>query len=411
MSNLNAPETNDRFVFNAFDPDFIANPLPYMQRGLEESPVVRHEKSLDPLYSIFRFDDVKSSLLNWETFSSEAVDPELDALNLGRATENFILMDPPRHNRLRILANQGFLPRVIKQFLPRAESIAKERIEYVLAKEEFDIVGDFSAQLTIGMITGILGLPVEDWPIIREWTNVMQRSTMASFWLSDWDHERSEGVARVTSEMADYFHDHLVKRKQQPIEGDILSILMTAEVDGERFSDEEIESTAMLLLLAGNETTTNLITNFIRCMVRYPRQYELLQENPQLLANAIEETLRMEPSLRMTVRSLKQDAEFHGVTIPAGNSVALWLMAANRDPRVFERPNDFDIEAKRPKHISFAAGPHFCLGSHLARMEATVAAQTILDHVGEISLIGDPLMSDNGSLNNVLHQKAAFGAR
>ena len=183
---------------------------------------------------------------------------------------------------------------------------------------------------------------------------------------------------------------------------------MTTELDGERFSDEEIESTAMLLLLAGNETTTHLITNFIRCMVRYPSQFELLKKDPNLIDAAIEETLRLEPSLRMTIRSVCKDAEFHGVTIPAGNSVALWFLAANRDPSVFEKPNNFDITTKRPRHLSFAGGPHFCLGAPLARMEARVAANTLLQRVNQIELLGDPQMSDNGNLNNILSLKARF---
>jgi cytochrome P450 len=210
--------------------------------------------------------------------------------------------------------------------------------------------------------------------------------------------------------MAEYFHDYLLQRKKNPQEGDIISVLMTADANGERFTDEEIESTAMLLLLAGNETTTNLITNFVRCMVRYPAQFELLKRQPDLVDAAIEETLRLEPSLRMDARLVTEPVTLHGVDIEPGAQVATWILAANRDPRVFERPNEFDIEREAKRHLSFAIGPHSCLGAPLARMESRIAARAIAKRVKCIELSGDPEMSDNGNLNNVLHQRARLVA-
>lgn len=395
----------------AFDPlerGFINDPMPAMESGLSEYPVVMHEGTLDPVYSLFRYADVQRVLLDWEIFSSEPINWDLDALNLGRATENFILMDPPRHTRLRTLAQQGFSPAQIERFLPRAERIAQDRISYALTQSSFDLVSKLSAQLTTGMITGILGLPLEDWPLIRDWTNVMQRNTMASFWLKEWDEVRAQGVARVTSEMADYFHGHLKRLARQPQEDNILSVLLTTELDGERFTLEEVESTAMLLLLAGNETTTNLITNFVRCMVHYPDQFELLKQRPDLIEAAIEETLRLEPPLRMTIRSVTADVEFHGTAIPAGNSVALWILAANRDPEAYDQPQVFDARLERARHLSFATGPHFCLGARLARMEARVFAQELLKHVKDIELLSDPIRSDNGVSNTIVSLDARF---
>ena len=401
--------TAREFDFNALSPEFVKDPLPYMKKGLEQFPVLDHAPGLEHCYSIFRYADVKEVLLDWRRFSSEP-DPEIEALNLGRATENFILMDPPRHTRLRSLANRGFMPSVIRNFIPRAEQVVTERLDYALGQDEIDLVDDFSAQITVGMITGILGLPIADWPIIRDWTNVIQRNTMSSLWLKEWDDERAGVTARVTGEMADYFHEYLLHRKKHPQEGDIISVLMTADAKGERFTDEEVESTAMLLLLAGNETTTNLITNFIRCMVRYPAQFELLQSQPDLADVAIEETLRLEPSLRMDARLVTEPVTLHGVDIEAGAQVATWILAANRDPRVFERPDEFDMERQMKRHLSFAIGPHSCLGAPLARMESRMAARAIAERVRRIELIGDPTMSDNGNLNNVLHQRARLVA-
>lgn len=399
----------ENFSFNALDPNFVQDPLPFMMHGLADYPIVDHGPGLEHAYSVFRYDDVKKTLLDWQTFSSEP-DPALDPINLGRATENFILMDPPRHTRLRALANRGFTRQIIEKFIPRAEQIVQERLQYLVDNDEIDLVDDFSAQITVGMITGILGLPVEDWPIIREWTNVIQRNTMCSSWLKVWDDERANATARVTNEMADYFHDYLLQRKKHPKEGDVISVLMTRDLKGDRFSDEEIESTAMLLLLAGNETTTNLITNFVRCMVWFPEQFELLKKRPDLIDSAIEETLRLEPSLRMDARLVTKPITVHGVDIEAGATIVTWILAANRDPRVFERPNEFEIERESNRHLAFAAGPHTCIGSRLARMESRIAASAFVKQVKSVELLGEPVMSDNGNLNNVLHQLARVNA-
>ena len=179
IESANSPSPQ-AFGFNALSDAFIKDPLPFMTKGLSEHPIVKHDVTLDPVYSIFRYEDVKRVLLDWETFSSEPINTDLDALNLGRATENFILMNPPRHTRLRGLAQQGFFPKVIKKFLPRAEQIAKERFEYALKVDEFDLVNDVSSQLTIGMITGILGLPADDWSRSRSNARCLAYRTASS---------------------------------------------------------------------------------------------------------------------------------------------------------------------------------------------------------------------------------------
>lgn len=403
--------------FNAlYEDPFIKDPIPKLLQAQEQFPLLRLNPGLTETYHVFGYDDILEILRNPDIFSSNRAllgeeDAAISEANLGVVFNNLISADPPRHTRLRALANRGFLPKIVRQFQPKAEQVVGERMRFALQQEEFDLVEDFSAQITTAMITTVLGLPVEDWPQIREWTNVMALNNGSTTWMRELEEDRVEISNRVACELADYFHDYLIDRKKNPREGDIVSALMTTEVDGERFNDDEIQSTVMLLLLAGNETTTNLITNFVRCMVRFPEQGEKVRRNLELVPNAIEETLRFESSIRYLDRFVKQPVTLHGVELKEGTQLCLWLPAANRDPRIFDCPNDFDIERKPNRHLAFSTGPHLCLGAPLARMESQIAARAIMEQTEAIELIGEPEYAANAAFNNILSQKVRFIAR
>ena len=385
------------------DADFIADPLPVLREAWAESPIVRHE-NLVTTWSIFAYDDVRSIFLDPDVFGSEMPQEQKDA-SLGALLDNLIAVDPPRHTRLRKIANTAFIPPVIAKFEQQARSLVDELTESILDKGEVDIINDFSAQVTVGMITAILGLPQEDWPQIRQWTTDISNNIMVDIWLKERDPEREAVTARVTAELADYFRDYIAERKRQPKEGDLVSLFMTTEVDGERLTDQEIEGTAMLLLLAGNETTTNLIANFFRNMAHFPDQAAKLKENTELVRPAIEETLRYTPSLRGTARRVKQDTVLLGEQLKPGDAVFAWIATANRDEKMFDRPDDFDITRKPNRHIAFAAGPHICLGAPLARLEARLAAEAFAEHIGSVELLGEPDVAPNAIADNILSQQ------
>ena len=390
------------------DSAFIGDPIPALKKAAATSPIVCHEY-LSRTYSVFAYADVKSVFMRPEVFSSELPQEAKDR-SLGKLLDNLITTDPPRHLRLRALANKGFLPGIIRQFRPRALEVVKERTQAVLEMGEFDLVEDFSAQITVGMITAILGLPLEDWPMIRKWTTDIANNTMTDMWLREDEPERYAITERVTNELSQYFDDYMKERRRRPKEGDIVSVLMEAEVEGERLSDEEVESTAMLLLLAGNETTTNLITNFVRCMVWYPDQADLVRAQPELGPQAIEETLRLRPSLRGTARRVKQAAELLGVELEPGDNVFCWICMANRDATVFEHPEQFDVTRKPNRHLAFATGPHSCLGAPLARMEGRIAAEELMCRTRSIELVGEPVIAPNALLDNILSQRVRVQA-
>ena len=205
------------------------------------------------------------------------------------------------------------------------------------------------------MITTILGLPREDWKMIRQWTTDISSNIMADVWLKERDPQREAETKRVAIELSEYFRDYLAERRRQPKEGDLISLFMTTEVDGDRLSDKEVEATAMLLLLAANETTTNLIGNFVRTLARYPDQAAIMRADPALAKPGLEETLRMTPSLRGTTRRVRKPVEMYGHTLEPGDAAFVWITTANRDPGVYDRPDEFDVHRKPNRHIAFAA--------------------------------------------------------
>lgn len=390
------------------DTEFIRNPLPALREAASASPIICHE-NLGRTYSVFSYDNVKEIFQNPDIFGSE-VPREAKDKALGKLLDTLIAIDPPRHTRLRHLANRGFLPGVIKQFEAQAEEVVRERVDAILEMGEFDLVEDFSARITVGMITAILGLPLEDWPMIRKWTTDIANNSMSDLWLKEDEPRRYALTRRVTQELSDYFDEYLKERRRRPKQGDIVSALMEAEIEGDRLRDDEIEATAMLLLLAGNETTTNLITNFVRCMVWNEEQADRVRAAPELARDAIEETLRLRPSLRGTARRVRSETDFLGVKLLPGDSVFGWICMANRDPELFERPDEFDLARKPNRHMAFAAGPHVCLGAPLARMEGRIAAAELMARTKSIELLGEPDVAPNAVLDNILSQRARVRA-
>lgn len=384
------------------DEAFTGNPLPTLMRAWAAAPIVRHE-NLATTFSVFALDDVRALFSNPDVFGSE-IPPQAKEMALGRLLDSLIAMDPPRHTRLRALANRGFLPGVIRRYLPRTEAVVRERVDDILQRRDVDIVEDFSARITISTISAILGLPAEDWPVIRRWTTDIINNTMVDLWLREEDPARLAITRRVTNELAEYFAGHIRERMRRPLQNDIISDLVQADVDGDRLTQEEIESTAMLLLLAGNETTTNLITNFVRCMAWFPDQARLVRGQPELVPLAIEETLRFRPSLRGTNRRVRRPASLHGMELQPNDNVFGWIITANRDPAHFPRADTFDATRQPNRHLSFAAGPHVCLGAPLARMEARVAIEQLMARTADIELTGGAVIGPNGILDNVLSQ-------
>ena len=399
------PSDLDPFENEAFRQD----PYPMLAEVMAETPVVRSDHALSRPINIFGYDDVRYAFEEWTSYSSQTSrtdDPE--RMTVGTIEDTFITMDPPRHTSLRRLAQKGFLPSVIASFGPRAEEIARTCVDDALESGELCLVNDFAVPMTVGMITTVLGLPIEDLPAIRAWTVEIFDNYLAQHFLRDVDPDRMATVERITGELTDYFRDYIAERKRSPMEGDIVSQLMTAEIDGVGFTDDEILSTSMLLLTAGNDSTTSLLSNYVINMARFPDQAEIVRQDLSLVPRSIEESVRFLPSFLAQDRVAAKDMTLHGVDIEEGDCVVLWLATANRDPNVFDNPNAFDAERRPNRHLGFGAGIHMCIGAPLARMEAKALANELMSRVGEIELVGDPQLPESTIMTGPTAQTVRF---
>ncbi|MGB5837764.1 MAG: cytochrome P450, partial [Albidovulum sp.] len=282
------------------------------------------------------------------------------------------------------------------------------QLDAVVGAGKFDLVEDFAAPITIGMITTILGLPTEDMPKIREWSQVLGDNSGALTWMREVDPIMAKRGRDTGSAMSAYFADYINDRAQNPRDGDLISAFLTVEVDGERLTREEVLSMAMLLLLAGNETTTFLIVNAVRMMVAYPNQTAQLRNDPERIPGFIEEVLRLHASIRNVDRFATKDVVLDGVAIPAGGQIVVWLASANRDPVEFDAPEQFDLARTPNRHFSFGQGIHHCLGAPLSRLEAELTLRSLVARTRDVRLIGNATLGRNASFSGVTRQMAAF---
>lgn len=397
---------------------FRENPWPILARVRSTTPVAHMAPGLVESWSVLRHDDAQRVLLDPETFSSDRSliggDEGMAESNLGFLFNNMISAGGDRHRRLRMIGNRVFMPKFIESFRPAVEAVVEERMAMALAGGIFDLVEDFAAPITVAMICAILGIPRDEMEQIRRWTAVLGDNSGALTWLPALDPELVEQGRRTGLEMTEYFQRYLAERRRTPCEGDLISAFMQVEVEGERLTDGEILSMAMLLLLAGNETTTNLITNFVRLLDAHPLAAADLRAHPDLTPPAVEEVLRMRNSIRNVDRFATRDTEIRGVKIPRGGLVVVWLASANRDPEVFADPDHFDPRRfetpGKARHLAFGYGPHMCLGAPLARMETQAAARAILTRTRAVELIGPATLGRNANFDNVTCQKVRFVA-
>ena len=403
------------------DPDFNAMtsatfrqaPWPVLARLREAQGVVRIAPGATPSWHVLRYDDARAVLLDPDRFSSDRSLQGGGALadsNLAFLFNNMISASGDKHRRLRMIGNRVFMPKFVEAFRPVVEAVVSEQMNRALAAGSFDLVEDFAAQITVAMICAVLGLPRADMAVIRKWTAVLGDNSGAATWLPEPDPAMAERGRQTALEMTAYFSDYLAERRKSPREGDLISAFSTIEVEGQRLSDDEVLSMAMLLLLAGNETTTNLITNFTRLLVAHPDQAARLRADPKMTDSAVEETIRLHNSIRNVDRFALADCEIAGQTIPKGGQVVVWLSAANRDPAQFDRPDAFIPDRQPNRHIGFGQGPHMCLGAPLARMETRIAARAILERTATIELIGPAHLGVNANFDNITRQIARFVA-
>jgi len=313
-----------------------------------------------------------------------------------------LMMDPPRHTRLRLLVNKGFTPRMVERLHERVREVTRDIVDDIAKRGECDFVVDVAAELPLQVIAEIMGVPHEDRHQLFTWSNQMIGSEDPEYAVAD------EVAQSAMIDMFGYANELATSKRANPSD-DIISVLLQAEVDGERLSDLEFDLFFELLAIAGNETTRNLISHGMLALIENPDQRELLIADPALLPNAVEEMLRYASPVMYMRRTARSDLEVRGETIKEGDKVALWYIAANHDPEVFPDPHRFDITRDTSAHEAFGGGgPHFCLGSHLAKLEIRVMFEELMARIPRMELAGEVQRLRSNFINGIKHLPVTF---
>lgn len=336
----------------------------------------RHMRASDPvsfstrppfLWSIFRYAEALQVLTQPEIFSSAPRPGSMQP-----ALPSILGMDDPQHRKLRNIVARAFTPRIVEELTPRISSIVNSILDVALAKGEMDVVQELAYPLPVTIIAELLGVPTEDRESFRNWSSTLV-STPAGEIHRPGPSERQQAQQALQS----YFAEQIVEHRRHPRE-DLLTRLIEAEVDGSHLSAEELGAFCQLLLIAGHETTANLIGNALVCFEEQPQAVKELRENPSLTPGAVEEILRCYPSVSGATRVATRPAILGGRQIDAGQTLQIFIASANYDEAQFPDPYRFDIRRDPNSHLGFGHGIHYCLGAPLARLEARIALTLLL---------------------------------
>jgi cytochrome P450 len=353
-----------------------ANPHPVFA-AMRQSAAA-HEIPIGPGvtgWMITRYEDVRRALTDPRLAKSPTtavMPPEMVKPGLSKHMLN---ADPPEHTRLRKLVSMAFTPRRMEEFRPRVQAISDSLIEALSGREVIDLIDDYAFPLPFQVICELIGVPMVDRDDFRAWSNL----------LLDQFAQGSPEAAQAATSMVDYIGDLVARKRAEPDDA-LLSGLIAASDAGDKLDDDELTSLVFLLLVAGHETTVNLIGNAMYLLLGRPDQAKALRENAELIPAAVEEVLRFEsPVKTATLRISVAPVEVGEVTIPPGQLVFISLLSANRDENAFSQPDELDLARREAQHLAFGHGIHFCLGAPLARIEAQIAVESLLRRYPEMT--------------------------
>ncbi len=357
-----------------------ADPYPEYGRLRAESPICL-DNGTGGMWALLRYEDVYGALQDHGTFSSAQTAGQSTEGGAQETNMKLVLLndDPPRHTRFRRLVNKAFTPRRIRELEPWLESVVQELLEDV-GSGEFEVVEGYTMPLPVMAIAQLLGIPREEYQTFKRWTDAALGVHSPS------QEERMQSAM----EMMGYFGKMAAMRRQQGAE-DLITALVEAEIEGEALQDWEVLGFCMLLLIAGNETTTNLMGNLIAFLSQRPKLWARLREDRSLLPQLIEEMLRYESPVQVLFRRTTREVEVNGVTLPAEARVGVFYGAANRDPEEWDEPDSFVLERDLHSHVGFGHGTHYCLGSPLARAEARITLNAWLDRFATLEPSAPPV--------------------
>lgn len=372
--------TLDPVVFDPYDYDFHEDPYPTYDRLRDEAPVFHNPDVW--FWALSRHADVMAALKDSETYSS-ANGVSLDAAAWGpnaHRTMSFLGMDPPRHGRMRRLVARGFTPRRVSELEPQIRRIAHSWADRATGNDSFDFIDDFAGKFPMDVISEMMGVPEADRAQIREWSDLLVHREPGK-------RDVPQSGMEAALYLAAYYTDMVHQRRAERTD-DLTSALIDAEIDGDMLTDDEIVGFLFLLVVAGNETTTKLLGNAWYWGWKFPEQGRKPFDDPARIPDWVDETLRYDTSSQMLARTATRDIELHGVTIPANERVLLLLGSANRDERVWDRPDVYDLDRTDTAQdlSSFGFGRHYCMGHALAVLEMRVALEVMCERIGTYDL-------------------------
>jgi cytochrome P450 len=382
-----------------FDPtsaDFLADPYPALAEIREATPLLRHEE-LDRWF-VTRHADVRACLRDRrlgrnyrhvgtdEEFGEEPLDPRWQAF-WDAERWSLLWIEPPEHARIRKLVASAFTPRSVEAVREPAARFAHELLDPLVEQGQMDLLYDFAQPYSIGIICDWLGVPVENHRDLLDWSHAMVKM---------YELDTSEAQAVAANDAAAAFRDftlELIAERRRAPRGDLVSGLVEARVDGEHLSDAEIVSTVIVLLNAGHEATVNTLGNGVRALMQHREQWDRLVDGSVGADVAVEELIRYDPPLQLFERWVLEDGvEIAGTPIPRGERISMLFGSANRDPRVFSSPDDFDLaRANAGEHIGFGGGIHVCIGAPLARIELAASLRALVERCPQLELAAEPV--------------------
>jgi len=372
-------------LYHLLDPEVLANPYPLFHRLRSEDPV--HWDPFLHTWVVTRYVDVLDVL---HTFSANRTHTpqKLEVMGLSHMSpiaqlmvKQMLFMDPPTHTRLRSLASHAFTPQRVEVLRTHIREIVNRLLDEVQPKGRMDIILDLAEPLPAIVTAEMLGVPVEDRDKLKFW------SANFAEMLGNFQHnpERTPKILQIVQDMTAYFQETILRLRDHPREG-LVHSLMTAEIDGDRLTDEEVVANSIVTMVGGLETTTNLIGNGILTLLRNPEEMERLKANPSLVPSAVEEMLRYESPSQHTGRIVPQDREMGGKVLKKGQAIMAVMAAANRDPERFSDPDRFDITRQDNRHLAFGYAAHFCFGAALARVEGQEAFHALVNRLPNLAL-------------------------
>jgi cytochrome P450 len=402
---------------NPFLPEVIADPYTVYDRYRNQDPVhwgISSNPRLEGTWYLFRYEDVMQ-VLESPKFGREAarVRNDGEGLPVPPAFKGFrsivsnwmVFRDPPNHTRLRSLVNKVFSPKMVDNIRPAIFDLCHNLLDKVQIEGKMDLVDDFAFPLPVMVIADLLGVDSSDLSLFRKWALALQHASASRLTPSPEVYAQAE---EATQGFIDYFQRAIAQRHTEP-RHDLITALVRARDENDKLSDEEILATCIHLLTAGHETTINLISKGIMALLRHPDALQLLRSHPELIPNAVEELIRYDGPVQMVTRWAYADIEIDGQFIRRGDSVGLMLGSANRDPKRFPNPDLLDFQRSDSKHCGFGSGIHFCLGSALARAEAAIALNVLLNRLPKLRSVEEKIeWADNIVFHGPKHLRVAF---